>query len=197
MGKVTQTALVESKQAIWDYDPQAEESIVNGGLDVIAVIRTLAVKVRKSILVVLPRRCTAQVLVPSMALDPGMLPPAARVPLLGLHPIYLISTALARHSLYASRPDASLACVPHVTHCCRRYLCLVLRSCSAVHTILHLGSYCLAVCTHRSFADSSFPATQGVLLQAAARGEHQDTTHHSIAYQHAMGQLVGNDAARV
>lgn len=47
MRKVTQIAIVESKQAIWDYDPQlVENQIAVGGLDVIAIIRTLAVKVR-------------------------------------------------------------------------------------------------------------------------------------------------------
>lgn len=46
MSKVTQTAIVESKQAIWDYDPQDPSNRVEGGLDVIAIIRTLAVKVR-------------------------------------------------------------------------------------------------------------------------------------------------------
>ena len=45
MGKVTQVAVAESRQAIWDYDPLAPGSAVNGGLDAIAVIRTLAVKV--------------------------------------------------------------------------------------------------------------------------------------------------------
>ncbi len=46
MSKVTQTAIVELKQAIWDYDPQDPSNRVEGGLDVIAIIRTLAVKVR-------------------------------------------------------------------------------------------------------------------------------------------------------
>ena len=45
MTAVTQTALIESKQAIWEYDPQADTSAVGGGIDVIAIIRTLAVKV--------------------------------------------------------------------------------------------------------------------------------------------------------
>lgn len=45
MSKVTQTAIVESKQAIWDYNPQDPSNRVDGGLDVIAAIRTLAVKV--------------------------------------------------------------------------------------------------------------------------------------------------------
>ncbi len=46
MSAVTQIAVVESKQAIWDYDPQLPQNrIAAGGLDVIAIIRTLAVKV--------------------------------------------------------------------------------------------------------------------------------------------------------
>ncbi len=45
MSKVTQMAVVESKQAIWEYNPTAAESIINGKLDMIAVIHTLAVKV--------------------------------------------------------------------------------------------------------------------------------------------------------
>ena len=42
---VTQTAIVESKQVIWEYDPHTAQSAINGGLDLIAVIYTLAVKV--------------------------------------------------------------------------------------------------------------------------------------------------------
>ena len=39
-------ALVESKATIWDYDPEIPSNhISNGGLDVIATIRTLAIKV--------------------------------------------------------------------------------------------------------------------------------------------------------
>lgn len=46
MGKVTATALVESKEAIWNYDPREPENrIGSDGLDIIATIRTLAVKV--------------------------------------------------------------------------------------------------------------------------------------------------------
>ena len=45
MDGVTQVAVVESKQAIWEYDPRATESLVLGGLDTIATIRTLATKV--------------------------------------------------------------------------------------------------------------------------------------------------------
>ena len=46
MSKVTKVGIIENKQAIWDYDPTLPENrIVCGGLDVIAVIRTLAIKV--------------------------------------------------------------------------------------------------------------------------------------------------------
>lgn len=49
MTEVTQVGIIESKQAIWDYDPTLEENrVVSGGLDVIAVIRTLAIKVSPS-----------------------------------------------------------------------------------------------------------------------------------------------------
>ena len=47
MKAVTQVGLVESKQAMWDYDPKAAENrVLSGGLDVIAAIRTLSIKVR-------------------------------------------------------------------------------------------------------------------------------------------------------
>ena len=46
MSKITQLAVVETKQAIWDFDPSLPENqLVIGGLDVIATIRTLVVKV--------------------------------------------------------------------------------------------------------------------------------------------------------
>ena len=48
MSEITQVAIAENKQAIWDYDPNDPQSLVNGGVDVIAVIRTLIVKVRLS-----------------------------------------------------------------------------------------------------------------------------------------------------
>ena len=48
MGTVIKKAAAETKQAIWDYDPRLEEnSVMHGVLDVIAVIRTLAVKVSR------------------------------------------------------------------------------------------------------------------------------------------------------
>lgn len=45
MGEITQVAIAENRQAIWDYDPGDPQSLVNGGVDVIAVIRTLIIKV--------------------------------------------------------------------------------------------------------------------------------------------------------
>ncbi len=46
MAHITRIAMVESKAAIWDYDPGLPSNhISNGGLDVIATIRTLAIKV--------------------------------------------------------------------------------------------------------------------------------------------------------
>ena len=46
MGHITRIAIVESKAAIWDYDPGLPSNhISNGGLDVIATIWTLAIKV--------------------------------------------------------------------------------------------------------------------------------------------------------
>lgn len=59
MREVTQIAVVESKQAIWDYDPQLPENrLAVGGLDVIASIRTLAVKVRCRIQYFVLTACT-------------------------------------------------------------------------------------------------------------------------------------------
>ena len=46
MGHVTKIAAVENATAIWEYDPLREDNRVLGGsLDVIAAIRTLAIKV--------------------------------------------------------------------------------------------------------------------------------------------------------
>ncbi|KAI0060292.1 hypothetical protein BV25DRAFT_1807596, partial [Artomyces pyxidatus] len=46
MAYITKIAVIETKQAIWDYDPSiADNRIFGRDLDVIAVIRTLAVKV--------------------------------------------------------------------------------------------------------------------------------------------------------
>ena len=49
MKVVMQVGLIESKQAMWDYDPKAAENhVFSGGLDVIAAICTLAIKVSSS-----------------------------------------------------------------------------------------------------------------------------------------------------
>jgi hypothetical protein len=51
MKRVTKIAVVENATAIWEYDPSLEGNRVLGGsLDVIAAIRTLAIKVRSQIL---------------------------------------------------------------------------------------------------------------------------------------------------
>lgn len=46
MRQITKTAAVENATAIWKYDPTLDDNRVLGGsLDVIAAIRTLAIKV--------------------------------------------------------------------------------------------------------------------------------------------------------
>jgi len=46
MERITKIAIVENATAIWEYDPSREDNRVLGGsLDVIAAIRTLAIKV--------------------------------------------------------------------------------------------------------------------------------------------------------
>ena len=51
MKHITKIAVVENATAIWEYDPSLEGNRVLGGsLDVIAAIRTLAIKVRTQIL---------------------------------------------------------------------------------------------------------------------------------------------------
>lgn len=47
MDQITKVAAVETTTAIWEYDPTLDDNRVLGGsLDVIAAIRTLAIKVR-------------------------------------------------------------------------------------------------------------------------------------------------------
>jgi hypothetical protein len=47
MKRITKIAAVENATAIWEYDPSLQGNRVLGGsLDVIAAIRTLAIKVR-------------------------------------------------------------------------------------------------------------------------------------------------------
>jgi hypothetical protein len=46
MGNITKLAAVANATAIWEYDPERTDNRVLGGsLDVIAAIRTLAIKV--------------------------------------------------------------------------------------------------------------------------------------------------------
>jgi hypothetical protein len=47
MARITKIAAVETTTAIWEYDPSLSDNrVLNGSLDVIAAIRTLAIKVR-------------------------------------------------------------------------------------------------------------------------------------------------------
>jgi hypothetical protein len=49
MGHVTQIAAIENATAIWEYNPSLPDNhILGGSLDVIAAIRTIAVKVSQS-----------------------------------------------------------------------------------------------------------------------------------------------------
>ena len=51
MSHITKIAAVENQTAIWEYDPDLPGNRVLGGsLDVIAAIRTIAIKVRHSVL---------------------------------------------------------------------------------------------------------------------------------------------------
>jgi hypothetical protein len=46
MGHITKIAAVETSTAIWEFDPSlADNRVLGGSLDVIAAIRTLAIKV--------------------------------------------------------------------------------------------------------------------------------------------------------
>jgi hypothetical protein len=62
MARITKIAAVETTTAIWEYDPSLlDNHVLNGSLDVIAAIRTLAIKVclnfelYKSILITPPQ----------------------------------------------------------------------------------------------------------------------------------------------
>lgn len=47
MGHITKMAAKETSTAIWEYDPSLPDNrVLNGTLDVIAAIRTLAAKVQ-------------------------------------------------------------------------------------------------------------------------------------------------------
>ena len=46
MAHITKIAVIETTNAIWEYDPSHPDNrVFGGGLDVIATIRTLAIKV--------------------------------------------------------------------------------------------------------------------------------------------------------
>ena len=61
MAQITKLAAVENATAIWEYDPtKADNRVLGGSLDVIAAIRTLAIKVKNRILF------TLQVLTPTV-----------------------------------------------------------------------------------------------------------------------------------
>jgi hypothetical protein len=46
MSHITKLAVIETTNAIWEYDPSDPDNrVLGGGLDVIATIRTLAIKV--------------------------------------------------------------------------------------------------------------------------------------------------------
>lgn len=50
MAAVTQVALVESKEAMWEYDPRLPANrAFSGGLDAVATVRTLGIKVSKAV----------------------------------------------------------------------------------------------------------------------------------------------------
>jgi hypothetical protein len=50
MSHITKIAVIETTNAIWEYDPEDPDNrVLGGGLDVIATIRTLAIKVRNFI----------------------------------------------------------------------------------------------------------------------------------------------------
>jgi len=46
MDRITKIAAVETTTAIWEYDPSLPDNrVLNGSLDVVAAVRTLAIKV--------------------------------------------------------------------------------------------------------------------------------------------------------
>jgi hypothetical protein len=48
MSHITKIAAVENQTAIWEYDPdEADNRVLGGSLDVIAAIRTIAIKVSR------------------------------------------------------------------------------------------------------------------------------------------------------
>lgn len=46
MDRITKIAAVETTTAIWEYDPSLPDNrVLNGSLDVVAAVRTIAIKV--------------------------------------------------------------------------------------------------------------------------------------------------------
>jgi len=49
MGHITKIAVIENTNAIWEYDPELlNNRVLGGSLDVVAAIRTIAIKVHTS-----------------------------------------------------------------------------------------------------------------------------------------------------
>ena len=49
MDCITRIAVVETANAIWEYDPSLPDNcVLNGSLDVVAAVQTLAIKVHLS-----------------------------------------------------------------------------------------------------------------------------------------------------
>lgn len=47
MDRITKIAAVETTTIIWEYDPSLPDNhVLNGSLDVVTAVRTLAIKVR-------------------------------------------------------------------------------------------------------------------------------------------------------
>jgi len=57
MDHITKIVAVETTTAIWEYDPSLPDNhVLNGSLDVVAAVRTLAIKVHPFLLqVILPK----------------------------------------------------------------------------------------------------------------------------------------------
>jgi len=57
MDRITKIAVVETTTAIWEYDPSLPNNcVLNGSLDVVTAVRTLAIKVRPFLFqVILPK----------------------------------------------------------------------------------------------------------------------------------------------
>ena len=55
MDRITKIAVVEMTAAIWEYDPSLSDNcVLNGSLDVVTAVQTLAIKVRHPFLFASP-----------------------------------------------------------------------------------------------------------------------------------------------